>query len=638
MHLLSTNRILSLFVVVATTNLVYGVPIEAEQAHEQALPRNLEGEFGISKEFDYVIVGGGTAGLTLANRLSENPSISVAVVEAGSFYQITNPLLGKTPVGDVLFVGSDPSDTNPLVDWNFVTEPQRGANGRKIHYARGKCLGGSSARNFMIYQRGTVQSYQKWAEAVGDESYSWEALQPHFKRSVSFTPPREDLRFKNASAEFNINAFSTTGGGPLQVSYANYANSFSTWMEPALNEIGIGPTQDFNSGSLMGAQYCASTIRPETQTRDSSQTSFLREASGRRNLKVYMTTLGKKIVFDENKRATGVVVESRPFGLFEYTLKAKREVIISAGAFQSPQLLMVSGVGPRVELAKHKIPLIADRPGVGQGMQDHVFFGPSWRVKVETLTRIANDPLFVLGEFAGPYTFKKQGPLTNPVCDFLGWEKVPRGLIPKDTSTILDGQFPPDWPEVEYLTAPGYVGDFSNLFTTQPKDGYMYATILGGLVAPMSRGTVTLKSADTKDLPLIDPKWLTDPTDQEVAVALYKRLRQAFASKAMKGVLADTKEYFPGPDVKTDAQILAVIRNTVQTIWHASCTCRMGKRDDRWAVVDKEAKVIGVDGLRVVDASSFALLPPGHPQSTVYVLAEKIAAEILRKNHGKTIV
>ncbi|KAK4651709.1 hypothetical protein QC762_601080 [Podospora pseudocomata] len=637
MHILSTNRILSLLVVVATTNLVYGVPIEAEQAYEQALPRNLEGEFGISKEFDYVIVGGGTAGLTLANRLSEDPSISVAVVEAGSFYQITNPLLGKTPVGDVLFVGSDPSDTNPLVDWNFVTEPQRGANGRKIHYARGKCLGGSSARNFMIYQRGTVQSYQKWAEAVGDESYSWEALQPHFKRSVSFTPPREDLRFKNASAEFNINAFSTTGGGPLQVSYANYANSFSTWMEPALNEIGIGPTQDFNSGSLMGAQYCASTIRPETQTRDSSQTSFLREASGRRNLKVYMTTLAKKIVFDEKKRATGVVVESRPFGLFEYTLKAKREVIVSAGAFQSPQLLMVSGVGPRVELAKHKIPLIADRPGVGQGMQDHVFFGPSWRVKVETLTRIANDPLFVLGEFAGPYTFKKQGPLTNPVCDFLGWEKVPRGLIPKDTSTILDGQFPPDWPEVEYLTAPGYVGDFSNLFTTQPKDGYMYATILGGLVAPMSRGTVTLKSADTKDLPLIDPKWLTDPTDQEVAVALYKRLRQAFASKAMMGVLADTKEYFPGPDVKTDAQILAVIRNTVQTIWHASCTCRMGKRDDRWAVVDKEAKVIGVDGLRVVDASSFALLPPGHPQSTVYVLAEKIAAEILRKNHDKTI-
>ncbi|KAK4200338.1 GMC oxidoreductase-domain-containing protein [Triangularia verruculosa] len=323
-----------------------------------------------------------------------------------------------------------------------------------------------------------------------------------------------------------------------------------------------------------------------------------------------MTTLAKKIVFDGKKRATGVVVESRPFGLFDYILKAKREVTLSASAFQSPQLLMVSGVGLRAELAKHRIPIIADRPGVGQGMEDHVFFGPSWMVKVE-MTRIANDPLFVLGEFAGPYTLKKQGPLTNP--------------------------FPPDWPEVEYLTAPGYFGDFSNLFTTQPKDGFMYATILGGLVAPMSRGTVTLKSDDTKDLPLIDPKWLTDPTDQAVAVALYKRLRQAFASKAMRGVLADSKEYFPGPEVRIDAQILQVIRNTVQAIWHASCTCRMGKRDDQWAVVDKEARVIGVDGLRVVDASSFALLPPGHPQSTVYVLAEKIAAEILWKNHGKKL-
>ncbi|KAK0745015.1 hypothetical protein B0T21DRAFT_326033 [Apiosordaria backusii] len=636
MRLLSSGKsgILSLLLFIST---VVGIPVDTtgEQAKEQTLPGNLQGEFGISATFDYVIVGGGTAGLALANRLSEDPNISVAVVEAGSFYQITNPVLGRTPVGDVLFVGSDPSDTNPLVDWNFVTEPQAGANGRRIHYARGKCLGGSSARNFMIYQRGTVQSYQKWAEAVGDESYTWEALQPHFKRSVTFTPPRSDLRFANATAEFNLDAFSTTAGGPLQVSYANYANSFSTWMEPALNEIGIGPTQDFNSGSLMGAQYCASTIRPESQTRDSSQTSFLREASGRRNLKVYMTTLAKKILFDDKKRATGVVVESRPFGLFQYTLKARREVIVSAGAFQSPQLLMVSGIGPRDELAKHKIPIIADRPGVGQGMQDHVFFGPSWRVKIETVTRIANDPLFVLSEFAGAYTLKKQGPLTNPVCDFLGWEKVPRELLSTESSRILDGQFPPDWPEVEYLTAPGYVGDFSNLVTTQPKDGFMYATILGGLVAPMSRGTVTLKSDDTKDLPLIDPKFITDPTDVAVAVALYKRLRQAFATKAMSEVLADTKEYFPGPEVKTDAQILEVIRSTVQTIWHASCTCRMGKRDDEWAVVDKEAKVIGVEGLRVVDASSFALLPPGHPQSTVYVLAEKIAAEILWKNHGK---
>jgi len=290
---------------------------------------------------------------------------------------------------------------------------------------------------------------------------------------------------------------------------------------------------------------------------------------------------------------------------------------------------MVSGIGPRHELQKHGIPVLLERPGVGQSMQDHVFFGPTWRVNVQTLTRIANDLLYVGAQFAGPYALKQEGPLTNPVCDFLGWEKLPRDLLSAEAEAVLDAAFPPDWPEMEYLSAPGYVGDFSNLLTTQPKDGYMYATILGGLVAPLSRGSVTLRSADMRDPPRIDPNWLTDRTDVAVALGIYKRLREAFDTDSMQDVLVGEDEYFPGPDVETDDEILEVIRATVHTIWHASCTCRMGKADDPWAVVDADARVIGVRGLRVVDASAFALLPPGHPQSTVYALAEKIAAEIL---------
>ncbi|CRK04339.1 hypothetical protein BN1708_009656, partial [Verticillium longisporum] len=470
--------------------LAASVPTEEQAASHREDKRQLGSLLGIFNRdatFDYVIIGGGTAGLTLVNRLSANRDITVAVIEAGSFYQITNPALGQTPAGDTIFAGSSPSDTNPLVDWNFVTEPQAGAGNRKIHYARGKCLGGSSARNFMVYQRGTKQSYQKWADAVGDDRYTWDALQRHFQRSARLTAPAAS-RFANASAAYNAAAFSPAGG-PLQVSYANYAQPFSTWLEPALNEIGVADADDFNSGALLGAQYCASTIDPKTQTRDSSQTSFLRDAQGRSNLKVYTATLARKIVFDGAKRATGVVLE--------------------------------------------------------------------------------------------------------------------------------------------YISAPGYVGAFTNLLTTQPRDGYQYATILGALVAPLSRGTVTLRSADAKDLPLINPNWLTDPTDVAVAIATYKRLRAAFATDAMKGVLVGGGEYFPGAAVQTDAQILNTIRETVMTVWHAACTCRMGKKDDPMAVVDSNAKVIGVQGLRVVDASSFALLPPGHPQSTVYVLAEKIAAEIL---------
>lgn len=574
--------------------------------------------------YDYVIVGGGTAGLTLAARLTDDSNIKVAVVEAGTYYEASNPLVSSTPAGDVIGVGASPTDTNG-VDWNFVTTPQAGANNRRIHYARGKCLGGTSARNFMIYQRGTELSYEKWAEAVDDPSYSWERWSPFFKKSVDFHRP-SNSRAANASAEYNGTAFDV-GAGPLQVGYANWAQPFSSWVEAALEEIGITTVQDFNSGSLLGAQYCSHTISSNMK-RETSQTSFLDSTKTRPNLKIIHSSLVKRIIFDPLMKATGVTYQS---GSVSYIVEAHKEVIICAGAFQSPQLLMVSGVGPADTLRKLGISVIANRPGVGQGMQDHVFFGPSNRVNVETLTRPANDLLYVGSEYFNNYLPNQQGPLTSPVCDYLGWEKLPRSMLSSSTAATLDSQFPRDWPEVEYLSAPGYVGDFSNLFKSQPKDGFQHATILGGLVAPLSRGSVTITSPDTGVLPQINPNWLTDPTDVDVAIALYKRLREAFATRAMRGVLVDPdgQEYFPGPAVETDTQILENIRKTAMTIWHASCTCRMGKLSDNNAVVDSNAKVIGVHSLRVVDASSFALLPPGHPQSTVYALAEKIAADIL---------
>ena len=253
---------------------------------------------------------------------------------------------------------------------------------------------------------------------MGDQIYTFDALSPYFKKSCQFTPPKSPPRAANASAEYNAAAFNSKGG-PLQVSYANYAGPFSSYIEPSLNEIGIPTVQDFNSGALLGAQYCSSTIDPSNEQRDSSQTSFLDAATGRKNLKVYQLTTAKNIVFDANKKATGVKISTGA------TLSARREVILSAGAFQSPQLFMVSGVGPAATLNQFGIPVVADRPGVGQGMQDHIFFGPSYRVKVQTFTRLANDLLYVAAQFAFDYSIFKRGPLTNPVCDFLGWEKTP---------------------------------------------------------------------------------------------------------------------------------------------------------------------------------------------------------------------
>lgn len=418
----------------------------------------------------------------------------------------------------------------------------------------------------MIYQRGDRGSYQRWADEVGDDSYTFDNLMPYFKKSVKFTAPNTRLRARNGSAEFVASAFDPSGG-PLDVSYANYAGPFSSYMEGGMNSIGIETRPDFNSGELLGAQYCSSTITPGNQKRASSQSTFLEAAKRRPNLKVYPLTRAEKILFNSSKHATGVKL---PFGTI---LTAKREVILSAGAFQSPQLLMVSGIGPASQLSKFNIPILADRRGVGQNMQDHIFFGPTYRTKVQTFTKLANDLLYVGAQFAFDYSVLKRGPLTNPVCDFLAWEKAPRDLLSSEAAAALS-QFPASWPEIEYLSAPGYIGDFSNLFTTQPNDGFQYASILGALVAPLSRGQVTLTSASTAQLPAIDPGWLTDPTDQALAVAAYKRMRQAFATDAMRAGLAEAEEYFPGATVQTDEQILETVRDTVS--FFSSPSLQMG--------------------------------------------------------------
>ncbi|KAK1827604.1 putative GMC oxidoreductase [Podospora conica] len=566
---------------------------------------------GTSTSYEYVVVGAGTAGTTLAVRLAQSGA-RVALVEAGSYYDLTNPLISSTPGLDVLLVGSDITNANPLVDWMFVAKNQPGTNFRDIHYARGKC------------------SMQIWADEVNDTSYTFANTLPYFQKSVQFTPPNMAKRFANSTAAYNAGTFPATSDNPLHVSFANYAQSFSTWLKAGFAAIGIGEAPDFNSGSLMGAQYCTSTIRPADQTRSTSSSSFLNSALLRSlwNLKVYTGTRTEKIVFDAARKATGVRVKT---GLVSYTLSASKEVIVSAGAFQSPQLLMVSGIGPRSQLEAHGISVLSDLPGVGQNMWDHPTFGPSYPVDLITLTKEARDPVYLADQLV-QYTTNQSGTLTNPVADFLAWEKVPEPLRSAQYSPATRAKldwFPADWPEVEYISGAGYVGDFSNFLLVQPSDGRQYATILNVLNAPLSRGNVTIASASTADLPVINPAWLTDPADQEQAVAAYKRARQAFAASGLAPIVAGP-EAFPGPAVQTDAQILQAIRNSMMTLWHAACTNKMGRADDPMAVLDSRARVRGVSGLRVVDASSFPILPPGHPQSTVYMLAEKIANNILQ--------
>ncbi|KAK8067230.1 hypothetical protein PG997_013977 [Apiospora hydei] len=560
----------------------------------------LEGALGVDQTYDYVVVGGGTAGNAVGYRLAE-AGHSVAIVEAGLFYEIAKPVLGTTPGGDIIGIGASPLDSVPTVDWQFITEPQAGANGRRVHYARGKCLGGSSALNFMIHQRGSKGSYDKWADEVGDDSYRLDALTPYFQKSVTLMPPNTEKRRANASTQYDPDAFATPGG-PVQVGYTNWVSVWATWLERGLQAVGMERTTGFSSGQLLGYHYSQSTIRARDQTRSTSaEYIYQAKAKVMEKLKVYTQTMASKILFDDGsnkKNATGVRVSS--LGI-EYTINARKEVILSAGTFQSPQLLMRHWTTSRS-------PVVADLPGVGQNMWDHIMFGPAYEVAFDTLDRVLHDPV-VLAQTLAEYVATQSGPLTSNVVEFIGWEKLPAKYRDTFSPESLEAlkQFPDDWPEVEHISGNGFIGDFTFPALQQPLDGKQYATNLGAMVAPLSRGNVTLRSASTRDLPLVSPNWLTAKADQDVAVAWYRRMREVWATDELKSIRvgADT-EYWPGLDKSTDAEILDVIRDSLMTVWHAVGTCKMGRRDDDMAVIDNKAR------------------------STIYALAEKIADEIIK--------
>ncbi|KAI4225160.1 MAG: hypothetical protein LQ349_007111 [Xanthoria aureola] len=416
-------------------------------------------------------------------------------------------------------------------------------------------------------------------------------------------------------------------GGPLQVSWPNWAIPIGSWAQIALATAGIPPINGFNSGRLMGSAWITETLNPINQHRSSSQTSYLDAAINTTSIVIYIHTLATKILFDANNTAAGVSVQTA--GL-PYTLHTRREVILSAGAFQSPQLLMLSGIGPRKTLESQDIPVLADLPGVGQNLWDQVYYGVSFRVNVETSSRLS-DPVYA-AQASENYTSNQAGPLTD-TGTFIGFEKLPasyRQHLSASAQEKLSSAFSDDWPEIEYLIQGAFNGYNTNYTAVDPNDGYQYATVSSALVAPLSRGNVTISSSDPTHPPIINPNWLTDPTDIELAVLAFKRVREIWGY--MNGTTIG-EEYFPGTaEVATDEEILDFIRESLVQVWHAAGTCKMGRREDPMAVLDGKGKVYKVQGLRVVDASAFPLLPPGHPQATVYALAEKIADDIVRGN------
>ena len=393
-------------------------PFFNEQLQGQGLLGSHFGQVDIPASYDYVVVGGGTAGLTIARRLAEHHT--VAVIEAGSFYELDNGNFTEIPADASYYLGKDPEIQNPLIDWRQQTTPQDGFGGVPVLYPQGRTLGGSSTRNFMWYQRGSTGSYQKWADAVGDQSYSFSKLLTYLKKSVHFSPPIQGARTANATPVYDTSAYSSSGG-PLQVSYPNFASPAASWLSLGLSAIGLKQLPGMEDGNLLGWTWIAQTIDPTTQVRSTSESSFLREALQLNdNLLVYRDTLVKKVLFDVNKKATGVLVQTSGLGSgsVTYTIHANQEVIVSSGSFRSPQMLMVSGVGPAATLRSNGIDVIADRPGVGQNMWDHIFFGPAYDVDTVTHNFLGN-PAFA-AQATQEYITSRTGILTNVGGDLLG--------------------------------------------------------------------------------------------------------------------------------------------------------------------------------------------------------------------------
>jgi choline dehydrogenase len=578
---------------------------------------------GVNASYDYVIVGGGTAGLTLATRLALNGSYSVAVVEAGSFYELDNGNYSQRPSGVTRSADASPdlSTVNGLIDWRFLTTPQAGLLNRTAHYARGKCLGGSSGRNYLLYQRGTVGCLDKWAKEVGDSLYEWKNVLPYYRKSTHYTPANTTTRAANSSiGTVDETAAFGKNDGPLQISLPKYAATWSSYFPSAFLELGVPAlTKGTNDGILNGWTYMTMSEDPRSQTRSSSETAFLRLALERTSLIVYTHALVKRIVFDDRKTARGVLVDVAGM---KFTLNATKEVIVSAGAFQSPQLLMVSGVGPASTLQNLNIPVISNLSGVGQNMWDNPRLTLSLQVNLETVTTLTNRPKRNFEE-TEKYITNRTGMLTSTGADFAGFVKLSsdsHSTLSSGTQSSLAETFPQDWPDAEFFATSNGVSGLAH-------DG---ASIFIGLLATFSRGSVTIKSSDMADAPVIDPAWLTDKRDQELAINALKYARLLANTTSLRRVIVG-EEVAPGSAVQSDEQILGYLRNSTVTYYHAACTCKMGMKNDSTAVVDKDGKVFGVDRLRVVDVSALPLLPPGQPQGTVYMLAEKIADRILEE-------
>ena len=540
--------------------------------------------FGI---FDYVIVGAGTAGCLLANRLSADPEIRVLLLEAGGK---DDWIWIHIPVGYLYCIG------NPRTDWCYRTEPGAGLNGRSILYSRGKVLGGCSSINAMVYMRGQARDYDAWA-ALGNTGWSWSDVFPVFKRSEDHYAGASDIH---------------GAGGEWRVEEQRLDWRLLHAWRDAAEQCGIPKIADFNGGDNFGSARFQ--VNQRTGVRLSTAKAFLRPAMRRPNLTVLTNVLVKKIVLntrDGAHRAHGVEFSR---GNEEFVADAQCETILAAGAINSPQLLQLSGVGPGRLLQQHAIDIRHVLPGVGENLQDHLQLRMAFKVSgVATLNEQANSWLGK-ARMGLQYVLFRTGPLTMAPSQL--------GAFAKSDPAMASAN-------IEFHVQPLSLDKFGD-----PPHLFPAFTSSVCNLRPDSRGFVRIQSADPLQYPAIQPNYLATESDRRVAVDSLRLTRRIAAGAAL--AMYRPQEFMPGPSFESDEALALAAGNIGTTIFHPVGTCKMGPPTDPQAVVDARLRVHGIEQLRVVDASIMPLITSGNTNSPTLMIAER-AAEMIREDREQRV-
>lgn len=526
--------------------------------------------------YDYVIVGAGTAGCVLANRLSADPNNSVLLLEAGGK---DNYVWIHIPIGYLYTMN------NPRTDWCFMTEPEPGLNGRALNYPRGKVLGGCSSINGMIYMRGQARDYDHWRQ-LGNSGWSWEDVLPYYLRS-------EDQQ--QGGDEFH------GVGGEWRVENPRISWDLLDAFREAAAEVGIPKIDDFNRGDNEGCGYFQ--VNQKRGVRWNTAKAFLKPARKRPNLTIMTHAQAARILFD-GKRASGIEfwLKGKPA-----RVEARSELILASGAIGSPQLLQLSGVGPGALLQQHGIPVVHELAGVGENLQDHLQVRMMYKVKNVVTLNETTKHWYQRGLMGLQYALMRRGPLTMAPSQLGSFAKSD----PDKASANLQYHIQPlstDKLGEELHSFPAFTASVCNL-------------------RPESRGATHIKSADPKVQPAIKPNYLSDPIDRQVAANAIRLTREICAASALAKF--EPEEFRPGPEYQSDEELAREAGNIGSTIFHPVGTCKMGS--DARAVVDERLRVHGIGGLRVVDASIMPTITSGNTNAPTLMVAEK-AADMIRED------